>query len=198
MPSVALSRARRAGCDPFDRELWALEVVPSLDMGASRSQEGNRGEGCTYSIPLQAGLLVFLDTDRMKEGNASIARFPGSSNSARSARSRRAPPPGSRDHRAPTSSECASATGQTAPLSTLRSSISRRRGSTTATGSLGAVPGNPKVAASMAPRAGAPEMGSIPKASCGPPTAAGRAAGADPAPSKGEPEMRLQTHPGRA
>ncbi len=104
---------------------------------------------------------------------------------------------GSRDSRAPTSTECPWATGQTAPLSTFRSGISCRRGSTAATGSLGAFPRDPKDAAALAPGAGSLEVGALQQAPAGQAAAAGGATGTDPAPGKREPEMRLQTHPGR-
>src|ERR687892_1441192 len=148
------------------------------------------GEGCTYSIPPgeRAFSLPRL-ANRTKESNASIARVPGGSGAAQAARpggpgrGRQ----GSRDSRAPTSTECPSATGQTAPLSTFRSGVSRRHGSTIAPDSLGAFPRDPKDAAALAPGAGSLEVGSIQQASCGQAAAASRGAGADPALGKGEP-----------
>src|ERR687892_1665997 len=157
-------------------------------------------EGCIYSIPPgeRAFSLPRLG-NRTKESNASIARVPGGSGAAQAARpggpgrGRQ----GSRDSRAPTSTECPSATGQTASLSTFRPGVSRRRGWPPATGSLGALSRDPEDAAALAPGAGPVEVGSIQQASWGQAAAAGRAAGADPAPGKREPEMGLQTHPGR-
>src|SRR5918996_3235441 len=143
-------------------------------------------EGCIYSIPPgERPLSLPRLAHRTKEGNASIARVPGGSDAAQAARpggpgrGRQ----GSRDSRAPTSTERPSATGQTAPLSTFRSGVALRHGSTTATDSLGAFPRDPKDAAALAPGAGWLEVGSIQQASCG--QAAKRAAGADPALSKG-------------
>jgi len=79
-----------------------------------------------------------------------------------------------------------------------RPSISGRRGSTTATDSLGPFPRDAKDPAPLAPGTGPREVGSLQKASSGQAAAAGKAAGADPALSKREPEMGLQAHSGGA
>ena len=104
-------------------------VVPWRRVGAVGPQD--RSEGCTYSIPpVTSPLSLPRLAHRTKEGNASIARVPGGSDAAQAARSggpgrgRQ----GSRDSRAPTSTERLAATGQTAPLSTFRSGVARLSG----------------------------------------------------------------------